>query len=377
MRRLKATLLLCFAGFLLIPAHADAQQLMPASIEGRVIDAQTGEPLRDAHVFLSGTKIGTITNPAGRFSISRIPPGSHRLVVSIIGYERDPEDILLRVGEHKTIYKELNPVVYEMDEIFAGDLDRRWRRHLNRFERLFLGETEMAESTEIVNPEVLRFRSRWWGRFTAEAMAPLLIENHALGYRITYHLDDFHHSGLRTRWTGDKHFEEMAPADSTQAVKWEENRQKTYEGSLRHFLLSLQKQEVAEEGYIVYHMRRDMHGNFHRNTFRVNPRQLIQDAEDDHFYIVSFPGRLEIVYTEQEEEPRYVRWSGDYGRARARVQTSYLQLNDRYVTVDPNGIIVEKYGATRFGYYSFKRVADKTPRDYRPPEEDEQHAEVR
>ena len=364
---------------MICPPLTEAQSLMPAHISGRVVDAETGEPLRDAHVFLSGTQIGTITNPAGRFSISRIPPGAHRLVISIIGYERKTEDILLRVGDSKTVTLELGRIVYEMDEIYAGDLNRRWRRHLDRFERLFLGETEMADSTEILNPEVLRFRSRWWGRFTATALAPLEIENRALGYRITYHLDEFYHSGLRTRWTGDKLFEKMVPVDSSQAAYWKENRRKTFKGSLRHFFQVLMDQQVSEEGYIVYHMRSDMYGNYHRNTFRVNPKQLIQEAEDDHFYIVSFPGRLEIIYTEQAEDPRYQRWARNYGRARARVQTSYLQLSNRYITVDPNGIVVETYGATRFGYYSFQRVADKTPRDYRLQEDDPetQHAELR
>jgi hypothetical protein len=347
----------------------NAQSVMPAYIEGRVVDAETGEPLRGAHVFLSGTQIGTVTNPSGRFEINRIPAGSHRLVISIIGYERDPVELIFTSGERKVIFKRLKPVVYEMDEIYAGNLDGTWERHLNRFKRLFLGESALADSVEILNPEVLRFESRWWGRFTAEALAPLQIENRALGYRITYYLDEFFHSGSRTRWTGDRHFARLTPADSTQAVYWEENREHAFEGSLRHFFLSLMDHRLSDEGFLLYSQRQSVHGEYRRNTFRTNPARIIQESHEEHFHIVNFPGRLEIIYTEQGEDPRYPRWDRNIARAPARVQTSYLQLNKRPITIDPNGEIVETYGATRFGYYSFQRVADKTPKDYRPDEE--------
>jgi len=50
----------------------------------------------------------------------------------------------------------------------------------------------------------------------------------------------------------------------------------------------------------------------------------------------------------------------------AGVQTSSLELNEHSITVDKNGKILEPYGATQFGYFSFERLAMKTPREYRP-----------
>jgi hypothetical protein len=356
---------ICLAAY---PGILSAQSVMPAYLEGRVVDAETGEPLRGAHVFLSGTQIGTVTNPSGRFQLNRIPAGSHRLVISIIGYERDPVEMIFRAGDQKNIYKRLKPVVYELDEIYAGNLDNRWERHLDRFKRLFLGESTLADSTTIINPEVLRFESRWWGRFTAVALAPLQIENRALGYRITYYLDEFFHSGSRTRWTGDRHFVELPPADSTQAAYWKENRENAFEGSLRHFFLSLMDHRLSAEGFLLYSQRQSVHGDYRRNTFRTNPERIIQETGEERFFVLNFPGRLEIIYTEQGEDSRFPRWNQTVTRGPARVQTSYLQLNKRPITIDPNGEIVETYGATRFGYYSFQRVADKTPKDYLPEE---------
>ncbi|TVQ01917.1 MAG: carboxypeptidase-like regulatory domain-containing protein [Balneolaceae bacterium] len=366
MRSLCISTFISFSLLAICFSQTCAQYLTPATIQGRVVDYHTGEPLQYAHVFLSGTRIGTVTNPAGRFQIEHIPPGSYRLVVSIIGYERAPVDILLREADERTYVRRLKPVIYQMNELYVGNLDNRWERYLNRFERLFIGETALADDVAILNPEVLRFNSRWWGRLEAEAMAPLIIENRSLGYRITYHLEEFRHSGTRTRWTGESHFEDMTPVNAEQAEVWEKNREEAFEGSLRHFLLSLSQLQLRQNGFLMYEQRRDMHGNYHRNSFRLNPARIVSRLENDHFYHLNFNDRIEIVYACQSEDPRYPRWFNQQNRAPARVQTSYLQLNRRPVTVDPNGEIVETYGATRFGYHSFQRVADKTPKDYRP-----------
>jgi hypothetical protein len=366
MRCLYISTFISFSLLALSYSQICAQTLTPATIQGHVVDYNTGEPLQGAHVFLSGTRIGTVTNSAGRFQIEHIPPGSYRLVISIIGYERAPFDILLREADERTYVRRLKPVIYQMNELYVGNLDNRWERYLDRFERLFIGESAMAEDVAILNPEVLRFNSRWWGRFEAEAMAPLIIENRSLGYRITYHLEEFRHSGTRTRWTGESHFEDMTPVNTEQAENWKKERETAFEGSLQHFLLALTNFQLRQNGFLLYEQRRDMHGNYRRNSFRLNPERIVRKIGDDHFYHLNFNDRLEIIYACQSEDPHYPRWLYQQNRAPARVQTSYLQLNRRPVTVDPNGEIIERYGATRFGYHSFQRVADTTPKDYRP-----------
>ncbi|MGK7371284.1 MAG: carboxypeptidase-like regulatory domain-containing protein, partial [Candidatus Halalkalibacterium sp. M3_1C_030] len=181
-----------------------------ATVEGRVIDTETKQALQGVHVFFSGTKIGTSTDRGGNYTLDNIPPGVHRLVVSMVGYGRKTFELVLEPDENKTMDFGLKPVVYEMNEVFVGNLDEKWKKQLERFEGLFLGETKTAESVSILNPEVLRFDSNFWGRLTAEALAPLQIENNALGYRITYYLEEFEHTGTRTRWDGDPVFTELS-----------------------------------------------------------------------------------------------------------------------------------------------------------------------
>jgi len=348
--------------------HGHSQNLSPitGAIEGRVVDAETGEPLQGAHVFLSGTKLGSVTNHAGRYRIQNVSPGSYRLVFSIIGYGRTGSNMTVSPGESQIIHVQLKPVIYELGEIYAGNLDERWERHLERFTRQFIGETEMADSVKILNPEVLRFETRWWGRFTAEALAPLLIENRALGYMVTYYMDEFYHSGIRTRWDGDPLFTELTPESEEQARYWEKNRREAFYGSIRHFLIALIEGRAEEDGFVIYNLRRETYGYSPRNKFRTSADRLLRETDKDFLFNMRFSGRIEILYTKAPETIDYVRWARDIRRSPSRYQTSYLELNDRFITIDPDGEVQQIYGATRYGYFAYHRFADKTPRDYRP-----------
>ena len=337
-----------------------------AVVEGRVIDTESKEPLQGVHVFFSGTAIGTSTGPDGRYVLRNIPPGAYRLVVSIIGYERKKFDLELASEDRKTMDFGLYPVVYEMSEIFAGDLDKKWRRRLKRFENLFLGETKQAESVTILNPEVLRFDTNFWGRLSAEALAPLQLENRALGYRITYYMDEFEHTGTRTRWDGEPVFTEMTSSDPARQSRWEENRREAFYGSLRHFLLALIRDRVEEEGFVLYRVQESISGIVSENRFRISPDRIIEQGEESFLFEMTFNGRLEITYTREEVDPRYMQWVRDTGQSLPASQVSWLELNERPITIDANGEIIEPYGATQMGYFAFQRLADLTPREYRP-----------
>ena len=366
MKILHTTVFLGLMLFCLSDLYALDQQSDLSNLHGHLYDAETNTPLLGAHVFLSGTSIGTVTNPGGGFQIRNISPGVYSVVFSIIGYERINKEITLLPGEDKSLSIELQPVVYDLGEIYAGNLDDRWEASLERFKNLFIGESQLADSVDILNPEVLRFERRWWGRFTAEALAPLQIENRATGYHITYHLDEFSHSGRITRWDGDSFFSELTPADSTQAEYWTRNRVDAFRGSLQHFYLSLIQDRVEEEGFSIYNHRPDFHTFAQRDRVRISRNRLIRSTDEEGFHHLRFSGNLEIVYRNADEDPRFVRWAPDINRGPQSFQTSYLELNERPVTIDSNGEVQETYGVTRSGYMSFRRFAEATPIDYRP-----------
>lgn len=284
----------------------------------------------------------------------------------MIGFGRTAVDTLIQPGVTRSIDFELEPRIYDMEELTVREFDKDWKKDLERFIRLFIGTSARADSVVIANPEVLSFSSTWWGRFIAEAYRPLVIENYALGYRITYFLEDFRHSGTVTRWDGESLFEQMAPGDSLQSAVWEKNRKEAFYGSLRHFLLALIQDHIDEEGFILYRHRRSAQHFPTRDRFRTSSGRLIDHSDEGRLFKFSFSGRLEIIYTKAGEDERYIRWERNRSRRPSDRQTSYLELNERPLTIDGAGEILETYGATRFGYFSFLRIADKTPREYLP-----------
>ncbi len=57
-------------------------------IAGRVIDAETKEPLPGVNVVLEGTTLGAATDVNGYYVITNIPPGTYTVVVSAVGYRK-------------------------------------------------------------------------------------------------------------------------------------------------------------------------------------------------------------------------------------------------------------------------------------------------
>ncbi len=101
--------------FLFIPGFALAQS--PASINGYVKDANTGETLISANVALQGTRKGTSSNASGYFNINGIEAGSYTLVASYIGYESYSREVELSPGENLRLNVELVPEGYQLEEV--------------------------------------------------------------------------------------------------------------------------------------------------------------------------------------------------------------------------------------------------------------------
>lgn len=66
---------------------ADKESTSPGKITGRIVDANTGEPLFGVTVQLKGTTLGAKSNLDGDFTIQSVPPDTYDLTYSSPGYE--------------------------------------------------------------------------------------------------------------------------------------------------------------------------------------------------------------------------------------------------------------------------------------------------
>jgi hypothetical protein len=323
-----------------------------ASIAGTVIDDSTSLPLRNVNVFLSNTTLGSATDETGKYRMTDIPCGSYRVAVSMMGYRFESESIEILEDREYQINFELKPEAIQGPSIeIVDEFPRERRRKLRRFERLFLGWTHNARKCELINQYVLEFKVDEAGyHFVAETREPLIVENHALGYRLHVHLEEFDwREDNQGRYVAAVRFEELEPESEDQREKWFKEREHAYLGSRRHFLRSLIEGNFWKHGFDVfrtYRMNAAMESETARRVARAS-QYLISDTPVDFLKALSFSGYLKVVY-------------------RPYNQTSFIYLNLPEVLVDARGQLFQPRGVTVFGYWSKMRVAEELPSNYNP-----------
>ena len=202
-------------------------------IDGRIVDKSTSEPLVGVNVFFSKTTWGATTDNNGFYTLTNIPAGQYELVVSMIGYEVEREQMIIKSNERFTLNFRLQSRAILMSEInVTAKTDRVWKKSYDRFRRSFLGTSKNGESCLILNEFVLTFDDN--GQyFKAKASQPIRIENPELGYRITYILDDFEIDGTEVRYAGDHYYESMSSKSKRQLKKWENQKLIKYQGYIK------------------------------------------------------------------------------------------------------------------------------------------------
>ena len=98
---------------LLFLAHS---ALLAAELKGTVRDAETGESLPGANVYIEGVERGATTDLDGQFAIANVGTGSHTLVVSFIGY-KDYRSPVVVEADAVELFVELMPEVFRGKEI--------------------------------------------------------------------------------------------------------------------------------------------------------------------------------------------------------------------------------------------------------------------
>lgn len=87
-------------------------------LTGKVIDAQTGEPLIGANVLIENTNLGAAAGVDGTYFVLNIPPGTYRVKISYIGYETTTVDeVKIIVDQTTSLPVELRAKSVQVDEI--------------------------------------------------------------------------------------------------------------------------------------------------------------------------------------------------------------------------------------------------------------------
>jgi hypothetical protein len=97
-------------------------------ITGRVVDANTGDPIVGVSVILQKTTVGTITDSKGSYSIvTKVP--AEKIVFSFIGYESESRNISQNVVQTFNISLNLSPI--SLDEVIIKPARRDYKNKNN------------------------------------------------------------------------------------------------------------------------------------------------------------------------------------------------------------------------------------------------------
>ncbi|MFC1564556.1 carboxypeptidase-like regulatory domain-containing protein [candidate division KSB1 bacterium] len=341
--------------------------LKHSQITGRVTDKATGEPLEYVNVFIANTFLGAATDIDGNYTIYNVPVGSFTLVVSMIGYEVQERKIRFTVPTYDRKDFSLEETVEELEEVVVTAVTpEKWKDYYKEFEKSFIGDSQNARYTKITNPEVLDFDyDEKYKILTAKADEALIIENHALGYKIYYSLMEFTKAPRYLAYKGYPRFLDLFPDDLREARGWLENREKTYNGSLRHFLWCLINEDINDTDFKVKEVIRD--NNYYddlslmditwRRKFFINSLMRGFKELKKEVNISMMPGEIE---SERKLKFRnYLKIEYKY-----RSNASIIGLWGESALLNVKGYMYEPYDLLITGKWGECRVADLLPFEY-------------
>ncbi len=402
--------------FILVTLTGYAQSI----IKGRVVNATTGAGIPGSSIFISNTSKGTVSDGSGFFQLDNVPAGKHELVISSVGYTTvtysfNDAQLPLQLKVELTVkVKELQNVVVEQS------VEEGWEKWGKIFMDNFVGTTAEAAQCRIRNEQKIRFRYyKKSNRVAAYCDEPIILENKALGYTVSYQLENFevNFKDRSTFFLGYSLFEPISTSNKNKQQKWIDKRQDIYTGSVMHFMRSLYANRLAEEGFEVRHMTRvpneekqrvrkikgipmhysnsgisvvvsgsenDTNAAFPPDSVRyyqavmhqpdiietIGVNLLTADSliieKKDNVSFLYFPDYIYVAVKSRREANEYVLTQ--FPKRAASYQRSFVVLlNEKIISIDKNGNYYDPQDFFTSGYWGWsEKMANTLPLDYEP-----------
>lgn len=362
----KTSLLVTF--LLVVAFQVTGQQRV---LLGRVTDSKTNEPLQYAAVFINNTSNATETDEKGNYVLknvfSHVRGGSVEIVVSSLGYVTFRQKITYSQQDTLIFPIALSVFTQTISEVsVAGKRDQTWLKQYKKFEKAFLGTSENARYTKIINPWVVDFEGDV-SEFSASAQKVIEVENKPLGYKIFFELQRFSLSPTQSSFAGLARFEKIKTTNEEQKKEIEENRQKAYEGSERHFFKALAQKRLKQEGFVVY----EVNPNYHEKTSfsHLSPqlgKRLLAFNDTSAVKSGRFPASKQLMIKNELEilNTNSINRIGSYQDAPFPV--SWLRLKGSKAEVTITGLLFDTNSSEWAGDIAGRRIADMLPLDYEP-----------
>ena len=326
-------------------------------VKGTVRDQNTGNPIEFAAVYFNGTFIGTNTDKNGNFELDRSGNSTLPLTISALGYYSIDLTDLSRTNPF-VIYMQQKSFDLAEVVIDAGKKQNKRERekNLNLFRRQFLGETPNARLCRILNEDDIHL-VKVDDTLKAFSSKPVLLENQALGYKITFFMDKFEYipAELLMIVKGNIFFNEDLNSKESKEKRFVRNRNKTYSGSRMQFFRALWDNKLDSAGFTIKDSlnRKLTSGDllFHPDSSAGNTKCL--------------KGTKELFVSYKSESTTKMPLNAFLTKPGSYVdyeEGSRIDMLKDSVNFDRNGASIE--GIRWYGRMSKQRIADTLPYEY-------------
>ncbi|HMK03562.1 MAG TPA: carboxypeptidase-like regulatory domain-containing protein [Ferruginibacter sp.] len=337
-------------------------------INGKIIDAVSKLPLYGASVFAENTTLGTASNNDGVFTL-HLPNGGYNLVVTFTGYQTETKRITT-ADAGGSILIEVKQKEKSLDDVVVKatyEVPNGWEKYGDFFLDNFIGKTANAKESVIKNKEVLKFYYyKRKNRLKVLANEPLEIENNALGYTVKYTLDSFTHeyNTQVSLYSGYPLFQELIPANPEQENRWKANRLIAYKGSILHFMRSMYRKKLNEEGFEIQFLVRN---NDKETAFTLKNFYTAMNYNMDYStnIVDILPNQKEVAILFKDEAPSKLFLDANQD-ASSKFQLSVVSfLPNESIDIEQNGYYYEQNDITITGYWAWEKVADMLPYNFK------------
>jgi hypothetical protein len=363
--------IICFACILQLQ-FSYAQSIIE---KGLLLDKLTNQPIVGASVFINSSAIGAVSGSDGTFNLLKFIQAQIEkpiLTIVAIGYETEKYNLVNSTGR-VVIY--LKPKVRELETVTVRAAEKNgWEKYGKDFIESFLSYSDFSKLCKIENPEVLKFYyDPNNNALNVVARKPLIIQNKALGYKITYWLESYSqnfNSRILT-YSGLTLFEDLIRPNKRkgQAEKWLLNRAIAYQGSVMHFVRSVHAGTLASSGFVVRRLDKVEGSRKGRYSNVVDPKILVEadflDTIEDQ-KMLKFPKFLYVLYNKELEELPYLIKMQPFKKPTPAPQTTIVQLVDiDAVEIFANGHLEPAISLFLDGYWSYEKMDKLLPLDYK------------
>jgi len=336
-------------------------------VEGKVFDLGNFQPVRLCNVFVVGTTMGAATDSTGyyRFEIDR--PGKYELVFSHIAYK--PELIDIEISDDTLLIDPmpLNVNTRFVEEVVVtGKKDRKWQRMYDRFINYAMGKHFREKKVEIMNPYVVDFKATGRDMITESQPFTLSIRNDYTGYEINFLVQRVFLSKSNQFMVGYPGFTPLETTNPKQQDDWSKNRQKAFNGSIRHVFKSILDNQLTAQGFDL-ELTENQAKKFQGPAAKILPLNINNDIHlteenlSEHVRILDTqePNIKKLVF-EKFLKVKYLNEIDNYGNP----QLTLIKALEGEVLVYTNGIPVNPTALKLFGYLSGEGLYEMLPFGY-------------